>query len=358
MLNVSLETRPVAVIFAGGQGMRLWPASTRSLPKQVSPIFSKKTLVREAFERALTIFPQDRIVIVTTKDLEEKIKKIIPLPAKNFIVQPKNADTATAMCLTALHLETLFPESIAVLLYSDHKIAKLQDFKEAVKQAIQIADRYNTLVTIGTVPTTASTQFGYIELADPQAERNVYRAGIFKEKPELTLAKRYVTSGRYVWNTGVYIWKTSVLLNMLKEVAPEHYERLVHLRVFIGGENYAQEVSDWFERVEPKPFEKVVSEKISDMLVYVARYSWADVGSWKSVYDLAKKDANGNVLLDAYEHGSVRFSHTSGSMVLSQSKNTVLLGMEDTIVIQTDDNLLICNRKNIDDIKKVITDLT
>ena len=354
MNNLSIEeSKPVAVIFAGGGGTRLWPISTSSLPKQINPAFSKKTLLKEAFERALKLFPKERIVVVATKELEKKVRDIVKLPKKNFIIQPKNADTAMAMCLTALHLETLFSNSTAIIFYSDHKITKCNNFKKSINDLVEIAKKHSSLVTIGTWPTVPSTQFGYIKLGKRAGVKNLYKVKAFREKPDLKTAKRYLKDKKHVWNTGVYAWKSSVFLSVLKKVAPSFYSDLVELKISIGEKQYEKKVVDWFEQKRPASFEKIVSEKLSDMFVYVADYSWNDIGNWKTIYDLAKKDKNGNAIINREDDQKINLVSSSNNTILSESKKIALVGIKDLIIVQNNDSLLICNRNKIDDIKKI-----
>jgi mannose-1-phosphate guanylyltransferase len=346
------KPHPVAVIFAGGDGTRLWPVSTHDLPKQVNPLFSKKTLFLEAYERVIKLFPKEQVVVVTTQAIEEKVRHLVDLPKKNWIIQPHNADTGVAMCLTALHLEAKFPESIAVLFYSDHRIRKFVNFAKAIEEVIEIAENYPFLITIGTKPTFANTHFGYIKLGDIHVWDNFYNIEEFREKPDLKTAKRYYDSGEYVWNTGVYAWQARALLQELKSVASEYYQGLVNLRVLIGEEGYALAMEKWFGEVRPESFDRMVSEKLKSMLVYVADYRWEDVGNWHSVYELAKKDEQGNAVLENNDGQSVEFRSSEGCMVVSNAKQVMMVGLKDVYVVQTDEALLICNKDHVAEVKK------
>jgi mannose-1-phosphate guanylyltransferase len=348
------KAEPVAVIFAGGEGKRLWPISTKQLPKQLDTAFSKKTLVGEAFERALTLYPRERIVIVTTEVLVNKIKKMVSLPARNWIVQPYNVDTAAAIGLTALHLETLFPESTAIIFYSDHKIANLVGFKHTVRELERLAPLHDELITVGTKPTEPNTQFGYIKLGHHKKGR-LYSVDSFVEKPDLNLAKKYVQSGNYVWNTGLYAWHSLTLLEAIKKAAPQYYEQLLKLRVLIGSREYKPAVEKWFKSVDHLSFEKLVSERLASMLVYVGGYRWDDVGNWETVYRLAPKDKNDNVILEREKGQQVDFLDTTDSMVLSKTKRVALVGIKDVFVVETDSSLLICHKDQIARVKELVS---
>lgn len=350
----NIKKEPIAVIFAGGEGKRLWPVSTKTLPKQLNTEFSKKTLVKEAFDRAATLFPKERIVIVTTEALVATIKKIIQLPEKNWIVQPDNADTAPAVCLTALHLETLFPESTAIIFYSDHKIANLVDFTQTIRDLQHIAPHYDALITIGTKPTEPNTQFGYIKLGKKQKEKHLYRVASFVEKPDEKTAIQYLKSKEYFWNTGLYAWHSGSLLEAIKQVAPTYYHDLIKLKIVIGSKHYQQAIKNWFKKVTHQSFDKAISEKLETMYVYVGGYTWEDVGNWQTVYKLAEKDKQKNVVLEKEEKQKIDFLNTSDSMVLSPAKHVALIGVKDLYVIQTEDALLICHKDHVADVKKIV----
>lgn len=350
-------SKTVAIIFAGGQGKRLWPVSTQSLPKQLNPAFSKKILLKEAFDRTCALFPKERIIIVTTSLLADQAKKIISLPNQNWVVQPKNADTAMAMCLTALHIETFFPESTALLFYSDHKINNIMQFRKSIREIKEYAQKYPRIIAIGTKPTFANTQFGYIKVGKKYQDENLYQIDLFIEKPDEATASKYLKSKNYLWNTGVYAFQTNTLLNSLKKVAPKLYNDLLKLKLVIGSRAYQHAIKDWFENSKSQPFEKAVSEKLTDMLVYAGNYSWEDIGNWKAVYDISKKDCNKNVILEKQNNQNIYLNNTTGSLILSKQKNIIVAGVKDLIIVQTSDSLLICNFSEAEQLKSMATKL-
>ncbi len=178
----SLPPSTVALIYAGGYGKRLWPISTPQDPKQVNPVFTGKPMVKEAFERAKKIFKKNDIFVVVTNNLFGKIYELLDLPKEQYIIQPDNADTAVAMGLAALFVDCLRPGAVAVTIYSDQSVANISLYTEAVKQGVLMARKHKSLVTVGTNPEYAATQFGYIKLGK-KIGRNSYRSSCFIEKP-------------------------------------------------------------------------------------------------------------------------------------------------------------------------------
>jgi mannose-1-phosphate guanylyltransferase len=334
----------VAVIFAGGDGQRLWPVSTPQLPKQVNPIFSAQTLFVDAYERALLAFPRERIVVVTTQQLEPLLRHLVKIPDKNLIIQPHNADTTAAIALTALHLEIMFPDCVAVMLFSDHKISGLKNFLTTIKRVAQIAKKKKCIICIGTQPTKPETQYGYIRIGKATKIKNLCAVDSFTEKPDKKTAELFLASNQYVWNTGVYVWRTSVLLNEIKIHAPEIYQELIKLRIVAADTEYFQQLKEWFSRVEKISFEKKITEKIHKLLVYKADYTWQDIGNWESFYHSCNKDEQNNVILPTLPDTVVDVVNSNGCLVIPYQHRIALLGVQNLIVVQTDTTVFISDR--------------
>jgi mannose-1-phosphate guanylyltransferase len=335
----------VGVIFAGGDGKRLWPISTRHLPKQVNPIISSQTLFVEAYERALLAFPKERIVVVTTKQLEPIIRHLVKISDKNIIVQPSNADTAVAISLTALHLEIFFPDCVAVMLFSDHKISGLKNFITTIKRVTTLAQKNNSIICIGTTPTEPQTQYGYIHIGEKTKYSKLFTVRTFTEKPDKKTAQLFVNTGEYLWNTGVYVWKTSVLLQEIKKHAPDIYQELLQLRITAGTDQYAAVLEEWFTKVDKISFEKKVTEKLQKLYVFHANYTWQDIGNWNNFYLSCIPDDDGNVMLPTSPDSVIDAINTKGCLVIPHQHRIALLGVKNLIVVQTDTTIFISERK-------------
>lgn len=349
------DTRPVAVIMAGGEGKRLWPFSTEEKPKQLNTTFSEKTLLTETYEHICQIFDPDRVIVITTEILADETKKHVTIPKRNLVVQPKNMDTAVAVCLAALHLEALFPESTAVFLQSDQRILEPKRFLQDIKRAERVARSTEEPVLIGTSPLTPNTQFGYIQLGKPVDERGCYEVMSFREKPDQKTAMSFIKSGRYVWNTGIKVWKTASLLAAIKQQMPDAYQKLLELRAEIGGAQYYALLEKWFHSL-PKTasFEELVSQQLKEMLVYVADYRWEDMGNWEVFYQLADKDSSGNAIVNQLASQKVTLVDTHNCLVLPRQGHIGIIGLDNIIVVQSEDGLLICRRDMAGDVKKLL----
>lgn len=346
--------KKVAVLFAGGSGKRLWPLSTADTPKQINSNFSKKSMLVDAYNRALRIFPKENIIVVTTEQLLPATKGLLPLDDKNLIVQPRNADTAAAMCLATMYIETVFPESIAVFLYSDQYIGDEDKFDQAVLDALNAVNDNDQLVIIGTKPKYANTGFGYIKKGKETSNAKVCHADGFIEKPELSVAKQLVSSGDWLWNTGIKVWRISTLLGAIKSAAPDMYKMMLDLRTEIGGKSYWQRLHEWYEQLQSVSFETVIATKLSQLFVLEADYYWEDIGDWQTVYRISPKDDAGNVVRQSPTEGIVRLVDTKNSLIMSTTgQKVVLLDVDDLIVVQTKDVLLICKKEVTPRVKEV-----
>jgi mannose-1-phosphate guanylyltransferase len=343
----------VAVLYAGGEGTRLWPLSTAEKPKQINPAFSKSTLVVEAYRRARELFPVERILVVLTKPLYKKVVRLIHVPRENILVQPANADTATAMGFAALFVETYFPESVAVTYYTDQLIRHSHAYTEAVRRAIRIARERQAFLTIGTEPTLPNPSLGYVKLGKRLAGySHLFSAAGFVEKPSSSRAKRMLASKEYVWNTGIYVWHVRTLLRVFKEIAPDLYQELLALRADIGAPRFAESVRNWYDRAEKASFDRAISEKTRRLWVLVARFNWRDVGTWNTIYELSKKDRNGNVVFQGRRSRVLAVNATH--CFVRPQQHISLVGVTDLIIVQTPQELLICKRDQAPEVKKVV----
>jgi len=343
--KIKLPENSAGVIFAGGYGTRLWPISTKTAPKQVNTTFDKETLMVKAFNRALKVWPRERIYIVTTRDLKPAVEKLVKLEPENILVQPENADTAMAEGYAAAYLNKTMPGSVAVTLYSDHLVTNLEVFFKTIKQAIKVAEEKRVLVTIGTFPSYPSPDFGYIKLADKvkSFRGDVFIVDKFIEKPSVNKAKRMIADKKYVWNTGLYIWQPEVLLDIFRTKAKDIYKILDDLGDSIGTSRHLQELKKAYHQVRRESFDEAVSERTKRLMAVVADIHWKDVGNWKTVYELTDKDQHKNAIL-SFKDNQVASIDSSGCLVIPTQSKIALVGVKDLLIAQSENGLLICDK--------------
>jgi mannose-1-phosphate guanylyltransferase len=175
----------------------------------------------------------------------------------------------------------------------------------------------------------------------------------FHEKPSRELAESFLKQGNYLWNTGVYVWSTNTLLKKIKEVQPHLYESLLELRIAINTPSFSTTVEEWYKTIPPKAFEKSITEKLDDMCVYEADYEWLDVGNWKTVYTISKKNHQGNAVLES-PHSEVSFIESTNCLVYGHSKRIGVIGLENVIIVETDQELLICHQDKAAKVKDLV----
>ena len=339
-----------AIIPAGGAGSRLWPRSRRSSPKHVLPLSGTgKPLLRETYER---IAPLAREVFVLTETRQVPlIEKLVPgLGPHSMIIEPCARGTTNALGLAAMTLAKQDPDAIMISVAADHVIRGTAAYRSAVRRAAQVARASREIVTIGLEPSYPATGFGYIEAGEERrfgrnAARRVER---FVEKPPLARAKKYVESGRHFWNLSMFCFRCDVFLEELRQHGPEHYAGLEKvLAARRGGDE--EKAARVYAKLPLQAVDYTVMERSQRLLMVPASFQWVDVGSWSELADLLRADAEGNVV-----EGVSILIDTRGSFVSAPDKLVAVIGMEDVIVVDTEDALLVCPKSRAQDVKKVV----
>ncbi|ADY73997.1 mannose-1-phosphate guanylyltransferase/mannose-6-phosphate isomerase [Desulfurobacterium thermolithotrophum DSM 11699] len=352
-----------AVILAGGSGTRLFPLSRKKYPKQFLKIGDKKSLIQKTVERSLlTVNPED-LIIITNKDYQFHIRNQLSelfanLTIKpfnhsanqpfNLILEPIGRNTAPAIALAAkFALEKLKVHEDEVLFVSpsDHIISPIEKFAEYMKKAEKIA-KEGYIVTFGIRPTKPETGYGYIE-SDSVSVGDSIRAYIvrqFHEKPDLETAKEYLAKGNYYWNSGMFAFTIRTIFEEFKKHAPEIYEK-VENRTF-------DEVLENFESMPDISIDYAVMEKTDKAVVLPLDIIWSDVGSWDAFYEVMEKDENGNVKV-----GNVIDIDTKDSLILGNKRVVSTIGIENLMIVETDDVLLIAKKGEGQKVREVVRKL-
>lgn len=338
------------VIMAGGIGTRFWPMSRASRPKQFLDIADTgKSFLRHTYERFSQIVPQDNILVVTTDRLGNLVREQIPeLKENNLLLEPYGRDTAPCIAYATYTLLKRNPDATMVVTPADHIIRDNDAFKEDLQAALEYSSTRDVLTTLGMMPTRPDPNYGYIQVSGGRYnadDRKVMKVKTFTEKPDVELAKVFISSGEFLWNSGIFVWRADSIRAEMERYLPEV------TRLFRGWENaIGSPVEDMFIEKAYSDCIKIsidygVMEKTAKAWLYPARFRWADVGTWESLYNIVNvKDKDGNV----FNAKHVLSKDNSGSMVISENKDKLLAvsGLEDFIVIDTEDALLICPRSD------------
>lgn len=345
-----------AVILAGGRGERFWPMSRIARPKQLLALVGDKPLVAQAVERLEGLVPPERVLILTNADLVNATRAAVPnLPASNVIGEPVGRDTAPAVALATALVKARDPQAVFAILTADHVMGDLPLFRKTIAAGMEAAASSPVLVTIGIKPHEPSTGFGYIEMGDIVGSFGgvvFNRAVRFVEKPNRATAEQYVASGRYVWNSGMFIWSVPTIEAALKAHQPELGARVDEWSHLAGRADFMDRLTESFSAVKKISIDYAVMEKADNILVTEGTFAWDDVGAWPALERHFPSDASGNVKI-----GDVAVVNSARNIVLSHGRLTALVGVEDAIVVQTEDVTLVCKREHAQDIKALLAQL-
>lgn len=346
-----------ALIMAGGKGERFWPKSKLKLPKQfLSLMDDGETMIQKTVRRLSPLVEVEDIFVATNAAYKELVlQQIEGIPEENVLIEPVGKNTAPCIGLGAVHMQKRYGEDVVmVVLPSDAMIRQEEDFRALLAQAVQAAVAEKNLVTIGITPDSPNTGYGYIQYdnAKPLEDIPAYMVKRFVEKPNAETAMQYLQSGDYLWNSGMFIWPVSVILEQLHLHMPENYHHLQKIAEHIGADDEKEILTAEFTEMQSISIDYGVMEKASDIVVLPAHFDWDDVGSWLAVERMMEADSQTNVLL-----GDVIAVETSQCFVQNNSKLVALVGMEDTVVVNTDDVVLVCSKKHLASIPQVLRQL-
>lgn len=342
----------IPVILSGGSGARLWPLSRDIYPKQFLPLVSDKTMVQETVLRLDGIDNLQAPIVICNEEhrfmMAEQLWEIDAKP-EAIILEPAGRNTAPAVALAALAAKN--PDDILLVLPADHVIENIPAFQQAVVKAEELAEQ-DYLVTFGIVPTTAETGYGYIKRSEEKIS-TAFKVAEFVEKPDADVAQTYVNSGEYYWNSGMFAFKASRYLQELEKFSPE---MLVACRLsFNGAQTDADFIrlnKDAFMYCPSDSIDYAVMEKTDKAVVIPLDADWSDIGSWSALWEVREKDDFGNALT-----GDVIALGTQNSFIHSGNKLVATIGVQDMIIIETDDAVMIAPKDRAQEVKKIVAKL-
>lgn len=365
---MAIDFRPI--ILAGGSGTRFWPRSRRNRAKQILALDGERTMIQRTLDRltspdglAPLAKPED-VWVITNAHLSDAIcGQLDCIPQNQVVCEPAARNTAPAAGLAALLMERLFPDSVLGIFPADHVITDEEAFVGIIRRAIDLAAAGDNMVVLGVGPTRPETGYGYIETGD-RFENGVLRVRRFTEKPNQAKAEEFVAAGNYFWNSGMFVWSAKTLANAVRELMPETAPLLEQIVAAWDTPRFEQVFGDLYPKCENISVDYAIleprsakGEHHSNLYCIPSKFGWSDLGSWTALheYQVEQKvaDAHANVV-DA--QGSIVLG-SGGNYVFSPDKLVALVGVQDLVVVETEDALLITTRAHSQDVGKVVKEL-
>lgn len=326
------------VILAGGSGSRLWPLSRELYPKQLLNLYAEKSLLQSTFERLNKFIPAENIISVTNSKHSANVRMQLGKLSENSIIlsEPISKNTAPAIALSVKYIfENSKNDETVLVVPSDLLIEDNDKFIQTIQEAQKYVDE-GYIVTFGIKPTYPEIGFGYICAEDGKVKS-------FTEKPDVETAQKYINEGNYFWNSGIFMVKTSTILSECEHYCPEIAKIIKNINCSDKNIPFTE-----FEKMPCISIDYAVMEKSKKLAMVELKSDWKDLGSWKSIYEVSPKDENNNVFV-----GHVLDKGSKNSFVYSSSKLVATIGLEDTVVIETEDAILACKKDKTQDVKQI-----
>ena len=343
-------------IMAGGIGSRFWPMSRTDYPKQFLDILNTgRTLIQATFDRFAKFIPAEHIYIVTTAQYKSIVQEQLPrLNPDNILCEPSRKNTAACIAYVSYKLLELNPNANLICAPSDHLITEQDAFEKTCKDALHFTSHIKALVTLGVKPHHPNTGYGYIQYESFAVSENVYKVKTFTEKPDLELAKTFIASGDFLWNAGIFVWQVKNIVKAFEHLLPEMHE------VFDAEKGHfnTPKESEALDKIYPQcvniSIDYGVMEKADNVYVIPSDFGWSDLGTWKSTYETIDKDYLGNAVTG---ENVVIIDATRNMVHAPNRKLLVLQGLDDFIVVDTQDVLLVCKKENEQAIKEYVAEI-
>jgi len=345
------------VIMAGGVGSRFWPLSTSKTPKQFLDIFGTgKSLLQQTFERFESICPLDNFIVVTSTSYKQLVLEQLPkLRPEQVLEEPLRRNTAPCIAYANAVIKSKNKKATVIVTPADHLILDKEQFVKSIGMGIDFVEEREALLTLAVKPTHPETGYGYLQIGKPVSKQSSFnKVKTFTEKPDLEMATILYESGEFYWNSGIFLWTIKSIekafITNLKEVATPFGEYFNH----IGTVHEDKSLKDAYLDCKNISIDYGIMEKADNVFAKKVDFGWSDLGTWSSLHEHAEKNNNNNVIIK----GDVILYDTTNSVVhLPEGKKGIIQGLNDYIIVQSDQALLICPRKNEKQIRQFTTDL-
>lgn len=344
------------VIMAGGVGTRFWPLSRREKPKQFLPIISDKTMIEETAHRLSPLISPKNIYTIANRSQTGTIRTLLPkLPEENLLVEPQGKNTAASLMLATAAIYHQNPDAVVVALPADHLIKDVARFLKKLEAAAHATGDSDHIVTFGIPPSYPATGYGYIQFSqkDPAiiSGETFFPVEKFKEKPGIEQAKEFLESGNYFWNSGMFLWQAKTLPRKLERFAPDLFPFWEKMTKSLGPNKEAH-LKSVYEDIPSISIDYALMERARPVWMCRGDFGWSDVGAWSSLSDIWVKDDLGNAL-----RGECLILDSTECLVHNPDKITALVGVEDLIIVDTEDALLVCRKDCDQKVKQIVENM-
>ncbi len=356
MTNTIDNKHIYVAIMAGGIGSRFWPVSRTNYPKQFLDILGTgKTLIQQTFERFKDIVPVENIYVVTAEEYAGLVEQQVPEMAKdNILGEPSRKNTAPCIAYISFKLIQKDPEASLIVAPADHLILDERRFLDACNNALSFANHFNALVTIGIKPTSPNTGYGYIQHETLEVAPSICKVKTFTEKPSKELAKAFIASGDFLWNSGIFVWQVKRINSAFKKHMPEMYDLFATEQEKLNTSEEKTVIEEIYPQCTNISIDFGIMEKADNVYVIPAEFGWSDLGTWNSAWENMEKD----YLENAVAGKNVMVIDSTKCMVHASEKKLVILqGLDNFIVVDTKDALLICEKEKEQEIKDYVAEV-
>ncbi len=354
---MALNENLYCIVMAGGIGSRFWPLSRTGKPKQFIDILGTgKSLLQQTFDRMTKICPKENILIVTSSAYSDLVNEQIPgLHPSQVLLEPLRRNTAPCIAYATYKIKQKNPNAIAIVAPSDHLILNESTFIDTLRKAVDFASDTNALITLGIQPNRPETGYGYIQIGKPVKDiSSLYKVKTFTEKPNLELAKKFLESGEFFWNSGLFVWSINSITLALEKHLPEVNTLFKEIAHVYGTDKETETIANAYSECRNISIDYGVMEKADNVFVVCSEFGWSDLGTWGSLYTHLPHDSNGNAGIAK----NLMLYQTQNSLFnIPGNKLAVIQGLDDFIVVDTEDVLLICRKQDEQQIKNYVNDV-
>jgi mannose-1-phosphate guanylyltransferase len=367
MKNKTDTKNRFVIIMAGGRGERFWPVSRERTPKQLLTLLGKRSFLQDAVDRVLPLVPAKNIFVITNESQLPEVRKQLPkIPKQNLVAEPVGRDTCAAVTLGAALVGARSTTGVMAVLPADHVIPEPKKFQQVLSDAFDLAGRGQAIVTIGIKPTEPATGYGYIRVGEAlpppprvKAYKTVFqRAEQFVEKPHFDRAREYLNSGQYRWNAGMFVWSFVTITEGLQKHQPDMYAACQRwFKVANKPAKLAKVLAKEYPDLKRISIDYALMEHAQNVVVADGAFEWDDLGSWTALARHLKADAEGNCAVGEFIHVDGARNVIFDARTKSRRTPIAVVGLRDSILVQTDDAVLLAHKSQAQKVKELVRKL-